>query len=123
MSCGILLKGVNSVYFRNWLDLIFEFIPQIIFMICTFGFMDYMIVFKWLHAYDPSQAPSIITLLINMALDPFAPSNPPLWGDGTSEQQISFTMLSISMICVPIMLLPKPLILNAMHKSESKEEE
>jgi V-type H+-transporting ATPase subunit a len=86
MSSGILLKGVNSVFFRNWLDLIFEFIPQIIFMICTFGFMDYMIVFKWLHSYDPAVAPSIITLLINMALDPFAPSNPPLWGDGTSEQ-------------------------------------
>lgn len=55
-------------------------------MICTFGFMDYLIVYKWLHLYEPSKAPSIITLLINMALDPLAPAYPPLWGDGVSQQ-------------------------------------
>ena len=27
MSFGIMLKGVNSVYFRNWIDFFFEFIP------------------------------------------------------------------------------------------------
>jgi V-type H+-transporting ATPase subunit a len=27
MLFGILLKGTNSVFFKNWLDLIFEFVP------------------------------------------------------------------------------------------------
>ena len=48
--------------------------------------MDFMLIYKWLRSFaSPSDAPSIITLLINMALAPFDPSNPPLWGDGTSE--------------------------------------
>ena len=70
MSCGIILKGVNSLYFRNWIDFVFEFIPQILFMICTFGLMDFMVIFKWLHKYDEavSPAPSVITLLIGLVL-------------------------------------------------------
>lgn len=40
-------------------------------MICTFGYMDFMIVYKWTqHFEDTKDAPSIITILINMALKP-----------------------------------------------------
>lgn len=70
MTFGILMKGVNALYFKNWLDLIFEFIPQILFFVCTFGYMDFLIIYKWLHEYNPSTAPSIITLMIDMALAP-----------------------------------------------------
>lgn len=27
MTFGIILKGVNGIYFRNWLDFFCEFIP------------------------------------------------------------------------------------------------
>jgi len=27
MTFGIILKGINAVYFKNWIDFIFEFIP------------------------------------------------------------------------------------------------
>lgn len=27
MSIGVLLKGSNNIYFRQWLDFFFEFIP------------------------------------------------------------------------------------------------
>jgi V-type H+-transporting ATPase subunit a len=47
MSFGIFLKAVNAVHFRQPLDFIFEFIPQIIFMMVTFGYMCVMIFIKW----------------------------------------------------------------------------
>ena len=37
MCLGIIIKGCNALYFKNSLDFIFEFIPQIIFMLAFFG--------------------------------------------------------------------------------------
>ena len=51
-----------------------------------------------------------------MVLDPSTPVDPPLWGDGVNEMNVSSTFITIAMICVPLMLLPKPLILNYMNK-------
>lgn len=69
MLFGIVLKGVNAVYFRNSVDFIFEFIPQIIFMSILFGYMIVMIICKWLtHWDDTSKAPSIISLLMSIFL-------------------------------------------------------
>lgn len=62
MLWGILLKGSNCWYFGNYLDLIFEWVPQMIFMICTFGYMDFLIFYKWTINYQEAthKAPSII---------------------------------------------------------------
>lgn len=71
MTFGIVLKAVNSIHFKKFLDLYFEFIPQIIFMVLLFGYMDFLIIFKWLKPWpeqDSWKAPSIITTLINLPL-------------------------------------------------------
>ena len=47
MVTGILLKALNTMYFNNYLDFIFEFIPQIVFMLSTFGYMVVTIFLKW----------------------------------------------------------------------------
>ena len=43
---------------------------MVTFLLCTFGYMDFMIILKWLKSWDPTKAPSIITVLIDMALKP-----------------------------------------------------
>ena len=70
MTFGIILKGVNDLLFKNYLNFFFEFIPQIIFMSITFGYMIFMIFFKWLTDWtkDTSNAPSILTIMMNMIL-------------------------------------------------------
>jgi V-type H+-transporting ATPase subunit a len=34
---GIILKGMNAFHFSEPIDFLFEVIPQILFMVCTFG--------------------------------------------------------------------------------------
>lgn len=56
MVLGVLLKGLNSIHFRNPVDFFFEFIPQLGFLLCTFGYMVFLIFAKWSIDYtdDPS---------------------------------------------------------------------
>jgi len=39
-------------------------------MLCTFGYMVFMIILKWVTPYNPEDAPSIINTMINMVLAP-----------------------------------------------------
>lgn len=41
MTLGILLKGMNEIYFGNICDFIFEFLPQLVFFTSTFGYMAF----------------------------------------------------------------------------------
>lgn len=71
MLLGIVLKGMNAIYFNSPMDLIFEFIPQIIFLSILFGYMNIMIFMKWATDWsnDKSKAPSIISLLMKIFLN------------------------------------------------------
>lgn len=71
MLFGIVLKGMNALYFNLPMDLLFEFIPQIIFLSILFGYMNVMIFIKWSTDWsqDTSQAPSIISLLMKIFLN------------------------------------------------------
>lgn len=51
MSLGICMKAINSMYFRRPLDFIFEFIPQIILLSVLFGWMDVLIIAKWIYPF------------------------------------------------------------------------
>lgn len=52
MTFGICVKAMNSLHFKRKLDFYFEFIPQVIFMVVLFGYMDFLIIFKWLQNWD-----------------------------------------------------------------------
>jgi V-type H+-transporting ATPase subunit a len=71
MMLGIFMKGANCLHFRMYVDFCFEFIPQVIFLTCLFGYMDLLIVLKWLTDYTGREnvAPSIIVQMINMFLN------------------------------------------------------
>jgi V-type H+-transporting ATPase subunit a len=70
MIFGILLKGLNFIHFRNCVGIIFEFLPQLIFMCILFGYMDILIFIKWGTDWskDPEKAPSILSQLMNIFL-------------------------------------------------------
>jgi len=95
MMFGILLKGVNCIKFGLKLDFFFEFIPQIVFMSCTFVYMSYLIIFKWLTDWRQREdlSPSIINQMINMPLRAGAVGNTPLWQDPQAQEEFQFELL------------------------------
>lgn len=72
MTLGIILKGFNCAYFQDYLSFNAEFIPQLLFMVLIFGYMDFMIIFKWLTDWTgrESYAPNITSTLLNLFLKP-----------------------------------------------------
>jgi len=111
MILGIYLKFANSVYFKNMTDLIFECIPQLAFMLAFFGYMDWMIMYKWVTPMN--SPPGLIDSMITMGLSgggvrPGAE----LYANQGSVQNFLF---NVGLISVPLMLIPKPIILWAKH--------
>ena len=43
---GLLLRWINTIFKRFCLDFICECIPMMIFMLCFFGWMDFMILYE-----------------------------------------------------------------------------
>ena len=99
----------------------FEWIPQQLFFFCTFGYMCVLILYKWTipwgipaeegeKYYDPALAPSIIGQMIALPLAFGSTEGKPLW-DQESQEALQYNLLMISLICVPWMLIPKPVII------------
>lgn len=47
MVFGILLKGLNCIHFKKASGFFFEFLPELLFMLATFGYMSFLIIIKW----------------------------------------------------------------------------
>ena len=125
MLIGIILRGLNNIYFNDLLGFYFEFIPYLIFFLLLFFYMVVLIYIKWLTNYssDTSKAPSIITILMNLALKFGSVDGKPVWGTIFLEQFINRLFFSISILCIPIMLLGKPLVKIYRKKQKKKIEE
>ena len=118
MILGLFLKGFNGIYFGDYVDFLFEFIPQLIFMCLLFGYMCLMIYIKWGTDWsdDLSKAPSLISQLLMLFLN-FGSTGPdnfktPLFHreDYHFQENFQYYALVISVICIPVMLLVKPTI-------------
>lgn len=113
MIVGVILRWSNAIHFRSTIDLVCECLPMMVFMLCFFGWMDFMILYKWVHPInDP---PSIINSLICMAMG--QQDFNPLW-DGSVE--LAQTLMMYTVLAVPVMLFPKPLILLFLHNRNAK---
>merc|ERR1719188_1621220 len=95
-------------------DFVFECIPQMIFMLCFFGWMDYMILYKWTHHID--NPPSIINSLICMAMH--QEDDTPIY---PGSVDLSNTLMLWTVLAVPIMLFPKPFILLIQNNANKKK--
>ncbi|XP_064229105.1 V-type proton ATPase 116 kDa subunit a 4 isoform X3 [Aotus nancymaae] len=94
MVFGVILSLFNHIYFRRTLNIILQFIPEMIFILCLFGYLVFMIVFKWCHfdVHVSQHAPSILIHFINMFLFNYSDSsNAPLYKYQASRIQEEVT--------------------------------
>jgi V-type H+-transporting ATPase subunit a len=100
---------------------LFEFIPQFLFMFLLFGYLIYMIYYKWGTDYDDhtDKAPSILTIMINMAVKFGSVNGNPLFNSlfGLSQETINVLIILICLLLIPIMLFIKPIYFYLKKKS------
>ena len=115
MLLGLGCSLANALHFRSELDLWCEFVPQVLFLLSTFGYLVFCIIYKWTvdWHFHGRPAPSLISLLIAFFMKPGTiPKDAHLYGGQEAVQLLLFSLATIS---VPWMLLAKPLLLRKRH--------
>ncbi|KAF9364518.1 H(+)-transporting V0 sector ATPase subunit a [Mortierella sp. NVP85] len=122
MSFGICMVYYNAKFFRKPIDIIGGFIPQMLFMQCLFGYLVFMIIYKWTvdwFATDDSghvlrnSPPSLLNTMIYMFLTPGAVNKEDQLYSG--QAFIQGTLVAVAVICIPWMLFLKPYYLKYEH--------
>ena len=127
MVFGICMSVVNFVHFKRYFNIILEYVPQMIFLLLLFGYMVFMMFYKWVK-YSPKSdyqpdtpgcAPSVLIMFINMVL---FKSSPPLKGCDAymfaDQSTIQMAFVVVAVICIPWMLLGKPLYIKCTRKEK-----
>jgi len=115
MTLGVFLRFGNALYFKSKIDFFCECVPMLIFMVCFFGWMDFMILYKWVNFIDTENGPpGIINSLICMAMGPMGVGQAdlfPLWEGSFTSVQLSTQLMNLAVISVPWLLIFKPFLL------------
>lgn len=118
MFFGVMLSYFNHRFFAKQLNVLCEFIPQVIFLLSIFGYMNLLIFIKWMK-YDwtsSAVAPSILINMINMFLMKYPDDGPVYLRPWYGGQKFFQTILLLSaLICVPWMLIIKPYLLKKQN--------
>jgi len=117
MEAGIVMSLFNHIHFGHTIDIFFEFIPQIVFMTSTFGYLVFLIFFKWLSRSITTEAPYLINVFIDMFIS-FGHINGEELYDGQNGLQITLAILTI--VSALVLLIPKPIIEYVQHKKKSQ---
>eukprot|EP01125_Pyxidicula_operculata_P014204 TRINITY_DN4727_c0_g1_i1.p1 TRINITY_DN4727_c0_g1~~TRINITY_DN4727_c0_g1_i1.p1 ORF type:complete len:936 (+),score=239.74 TRINITY_DN4727_c0_g1_i1:48-2810(+) len=135
MSLGLFLHFLNGIYFKKYEDIFFEFLPRVTFLWSIFGYLCFMIIYKWNVDYPgqdafnaahnitgeaargaqagTSAAPVILNELIFMFLQ--GPKDNPLY---PGQYVVQNVLLALAFISIPLMMCVKPFILKAQYKKQ-----
>ncbi|XP_028408788.1 V-type proton ATPase 116 kDa subunit a-like isoform X2 [Dendronephthya gigantea] len=111
MLFGICLSCANYMHFKQRINIYTMFIPQVLFLLSIFGYLIFLIFYKWIFFNSSSEhAPSLLIVLINMFLKITSPTAKE---DKLFDAQpvIEKMCAILAAVCIPWLLLAKPLYL------------
>uniref|UniRef100_A0AAQ4R0S5 V-type proton ATPase subunit a n=1 Tax=Gasterosteus aculeatus aculeatus TaxID=481459 RepID=A0AAQ4R0S5_GASAC len=114
MSFGVVLSVFNHLHFRQKCNVYLQFLPELLFLLCLFGYLVFMVLYKWLAfgVRDSSAAPSILIHFINMFVMQGKDITPLYPG----QIGLQIFLIVIAMLSVPVLLLGKPLYLYWLYR-------
>ncbi|OQV20904.1 V-type proton ATPase 116 kDa subunit a isoform 4 [Hypsibius exemplaris] len=133
MSFGITLSCFNYAHHKEYMAILLEYIPQILFLWCMFGYLVVIIFYKWIHfvAEPYGCAPSLLSAFINMFMvimksledNKINPDGSVCLANKFYQNQdtLQKVLLVIIILCIPVMLLVVPLI--KRHRQNLADEE
>ncbi|KAH9282027.1 V-type proton ATPase subunit [Echinococcus granulosus] len=118
MMFGVILSFFNHKFFNNTLSIWCEALPQLLFLASIFGYLVIIIFYKWgaYTADEAATAPSLLLMLINMFRFNYevkGGAGDPFYG---GQAVIQSLLMLVALVCIPWMLLSKPLILRWRFK-------
>jgi len=128
MSIGIFFSLANYLKEQRpyrTINIFCQFLPQIVFLWSIFGYMCVLIIVKWCSDYKTMNhgVPDLIlSTVITMFLSPGkAPvpgvDAPPYFA---AQHGLQVVLVIVSLLMIPIMLLPKPFLLKYYHNQKHK---
>ncbi|KAG7458515.1 hypothetical protein MATL_G00220970 [Megalops atlanticus] len=115
MTFGVCLSFFNYTHFGEMSSVFLVLIPELVFMLCLFGYLVFMVVFKWVSfgSRSSDRAPSILIHFIDMFLFTHNSENPQLYSGQMIVQRV---LVALALCSVPVLLLGKPVYLYITHK-------
>lgn len=127
MVLGTCMKGFNSIYFRRYFVLVFEVFTQLVLILCLFGFMDLLIIQKWLTDWTnvPKDkiAPGIIQTMIVMFIQQGDKTKFDKDADIILDQASTMKVLLVcALVSVPLMLFMVPCLNSKSSKAHCDDD-
>ena len=123
--------SVSCSNFRQISDIFTMFLPQMLFLLCLFGWLCILCLLKWSMysasfdgRYGSHCAPSLLLIFINMFLLKDMEGEVEDEDKGVcygylfdGQKELQYGLLALGVICIPWMLLVKPILIQRRRKS------